>query len=114
MGGRCQQAAGHRAGRRERPLRVFGQGDANLANFLWDGELVRIVDFEDSGISDRAFELAVLVEHLSAWSDAGLAGERFTAAFDLTRAERSRLADWRGLAALYWLLPAAGRGRRVA
>ena len=86
------------------PLRVFGQGDANLANFLWDGELVRIVDFEDSGISDRAFELAVLVEHLSAWSDAGLAGERFTAAFDLTRAERSRLADWRRLAALYWLL----------
>ena len=74
---------------------MFGQGDANLANFLWDGELVRIVDFEDSGISDRAFELAVLVEHLSAWSDAGLAGERFTAAFDLTRAERSRLADWR-------------------
>ena len=66
-------------------LRVFGQGDANLANFLWDGELVRIVDFEDSGISDRAFELAVLVEHLSAWSDAGLAGERFTAAFDLTQ-----------------------------
>ena len=28
---------------------VFGQGDANLANFLWDGERVRIVDFEDSG-----------------------------------------------------------------
>lgn len=84
--------------------RVFGQGDANLANFLWDGELVRIVDFEDSGISDRAFELAILVEHLSAWSDAGLAGERFVGAFDLTRAERSRLADWRRLAALYWLL----------
>ncbi|MFZ0046999.1 MAG: aminoglycoside phosphotransferase family protein [Streptosporangiaceae bacterium] len=84
--------------------RVFGQGDANLANFLWDGELVRIVDFEDSGISDRAFELAIFVEHLSAWSDAGLAGQRFIGAFELTIAERSRLADWRRLAALYWLL----------
>jgi len=45
---------------------VLGQGDGNLANFLWDGGQVRIVDFEDSGPSDRAFELAVLVEHLSA------------------------------------------------
>ncbi len=51
---------------------VFGQGDANLANFLWDGERVRMVDFEDSGLSDRAFELAVLVEHISAWLGAGL------------------------------------------
>src|SRR5947209_7458186 len=33
---------------------VLGQGDSNLANFLWDGTEVRIVDFEDSGSSDRA------------------------------------------------------------
>lgn len=84
--------------------RVLGQGDANLANFLWDGELVRIVDFEDSGVSDRAFELAVLVEHVSAWRDAGLDGDRFIARFDLSATERSHLADWRGLLALYWLL----------
>ena len=84
--------------------RVFGQGDANLANFLFDGERVRIVDFEDSGVSERPFELAVLVEHISAWSDASLAGARFISAFDLSVAERTRLADWRRLAALYWLL----------
>ena len=83
---------------------AFGQGDANLANFLWDGERVRIVDFEDSGLSDRPFELAVLVEHISAWSDGALDGERFIAAFDLSRAERARLADCRRLAALSWLL----------
>ncbi len=83
---------------------VFGQGDANLANFLWDGQRVRLVDFEDSGLSDRAFELANLVEHLSAWSDSGLDGNRFLHAFDLTAAERSRLADCRRLAALAWLL----------
>jgi len=83
---------------------VFGQGDSNLANFLWDGERVRIVDFEDSGVSDRAFELAQLVEHLSAWHDAGVAADRLIAAFDLTEAERTRLTDARRLAALCWLL----------
>jgi hypothetical protein len=83
---------------------VYGQGDANLANFLWDGARIRIVDFEDSGVSDRAFELAELVEHLSAWSDSGLDGDVFLRAFALTAAERSRLADCRRLAALFWLL----------
>lgn len=83
---------------------VFGQGDANLANFLWDGERIRIVDFEDSGLSDRALELAVLVEHTSAWLGAGLNADRFTEMFDLTPAERARLADCRRLAALHWLL----------
>ena len=83
---------------------VLGQGDGNLANFLWDGGRVRIVDFEDSGLSDRAFELAVLVEHISAWLGAGLRGDRFTEAFDLTPAERARLAACRRLAALAWLL----------
>ncbi len=101
---------------------VLGQGDANLANFLWDGELVRIVDFEDSGVSDRAFELAVLVEHVSAWRDAGLDADRFTAGFDLSATERSQLAEWRRLLALYWLLrlrrradagAAAGQARRL-
>jgi aminoglycoside phosphotransferase (APT) family kinase protein len=93
-------ATGDPAGRQP----VLGQGDANLANFLWDGERIRIVDFEDSGLSDRAFELAVLVEHISAWLGAGLRGDQFTEAFDLTPAERARLADCRRLAALHWLL----------
>ena len=83
---------------------VFGQADANLANFLWDGQRVRIVDFEDSGVSDRPLELALLVEHISVWRDSALDGEQFIAAFDLSRAERSRLADCRRLAALDWLL----------
>ena len=100
-------AAGIRAGN---PMpRVLGQGDANLANFLWDGELVRIVDFEDSGLSDRAFELAVLAEHVSVWRDAGLDTDRFIAGFDLSRTERGHLVEWRRLIALYWLLRLRGR-----
>jgi aminoglycoside phosphotransferase (APT) family kinase protein len=83
---------------------VLGQGDSHLANFLWDGEVVRIVDFEESGVSDRAFELAALVEHVSAWRDAGLDADRFVGAFDLSATERAHLAHWRRLLALYWLL----------
>jgi hypothetical protein len=88
----------------DRLVRVFGQGDGDLANFLWDGERVRIVDFEDSGIADRAFELSIFVEHRSVWGDSGLDGDAFIRAFELTVAERARLADCRRLAALYWLL----------
>ena len=43
----------------------FGRGDANLANHLWDGERLRIVDLEDSGRTDVAIQLAELAEHLS-------------------------------------------------
>ena len=83
---------------------VLGQGDANLANFLWDGSQVRIVDFEDSGPSDRAFELAVLVEHISAWSDAGLSADAFLGSFGLTAAEQVRVREYRRLSALFWLM----------
>ena len=47
---------------------VLGHGDANLANYLWDGRRVRIVDLEDARVSDPATELANLLEHLSARS----------------------------------------------
>jgi len=83
---------------------VLGQGDCNLANFLWDGTQVRLVDFEDSGLSDRAFELAILVEHISAWSEVSLEAEPFVALFDLTASERLRLREFRRLAAFFWLL----------
>lgn len=97
------------------PDAVFGQGDSNLANFLWDGKRVRLVDFEDSGPSDRAFELADLVEHISAWNAAALDAEQFLGAFDLTPAEQAKLADYRRLAALAWLLflrPGGAASRR--
>jgi thiamine kinase-like enzyme len=83
---------------------VLGQGDYNLANFLWDGTRVRIVDFEDSGPSDRAFELAVLVEHISAWSDACLSADLFLALFDLTAADQVKVREYRRLSALFWLM----------
>jgi aminoglycoside phosphotransferase (APT) family kinase protein len=83
---------------------VLGHGDPCLANYLWDDGRVRVVDFEDSGPSDRAFELAILTEHISAWSDARLDAGDLLALFDLTRAERARVRDFRRLAALFWLI----------
>lgn len=83
---------------------VLGQGDPNLANFLWDGRRIRIVDFEDSGPSERAFELAIFTEHISAWSDTRLDADSFLALFDLTGAEAARLHSFRCLTALFWLL----------
>ena len=61
--------------------------------------------------SDRAFELAILIEHLSAWSDARLDSGAFVALFELTAAERARLAQFRRLAALFWLLHLRPGGR---
>jgi hypothetical protein len=65
---------------------------------------IRLVDFEDCGPSDRAFELAILTEHLSAWSEAGLDAEGFLGLFGLSPAEQARVRDFRRLAALFWLI----------
>lgn len=65
---------------------------------------MRLGDFEDCGPSDRPFELALLVEHISAWKDARLDAGAFVALFDLTSADSARLLDCRRLAALFWLI----------
>ncbi|MFF5020093.1 phosphotransferase family protein [Streptomyces sp. NPDC001165] len=82
---------------------VFGPGDGNLANYLWDGTRVHVVDFEDSGLSDRPFELAEITEHVASWVGSPLNAETFLDLFDLTAAERARLPECRRLLALVWL-----------
>ncbi|MEV4391870.1 aminoglycoside phosphotransferase family protein [Nonomuraea sp. NPDC049607] len=79
---------------------AFGAGDGNLANFLWDGVRVRIVDFEDSGRSDLAHELAELSEHVSMWVDGEVEIAR---RFELSGPEERRLRDCRKLQSLVWL-----------
>ncbi|MFB6437725.1 phosphotransferase family protein [Streptomyces sp. NPDC056411] len=82
---------------------VFGAGDGNLANYLWDGVRVQVVDFEESGRSDRAFELAEIIEHVGSWVEHPLDVSAFLGHFDLTPAETVRLRECRRLLALVWL-----------
>ena len=94
---------------------VFAQGDGNLANLLWDGEQVRLVDFEDSGPGSRAQELADFVEHISVWAGAGVDADAVLGRFDLSPAERREIAVLRRLFSAFWLmmlLPGGPASRR--
>lgn len=84
---------------------VLGLADGNRANYLWDDRerRVRLIDWEDSGRSDRAFELGEVCEHISR-HDGVLDAEQLLAHLDLTPAEAGRVRDFRCLIALGWFL----------
>lgn len=84
--------------------RVFGLGDGNLANVLWDGEVCRVVDLEDCGASDPAYEVADLLEHVSAWLPGLVDPVDLVALLGLTAEQRSRVAGFRRMFAVFWLL----------
>jgi hypothetical protein len=87
---------------------VLGRGDHNLANFLHAGDGLRLVDFEDSGRSDRASEVAELVEHHSArCTPDGLWQPLLDAV-----ADQPRLRAARRYHATVWLTLLAGADRR--
>jgi aminoglycoside phosphotransferase len=83
---------------------VFGHGDANLANYLHDGDTVRLVDFEDSGRSDRAWEVAIFTEHLSVHGRGQVPAGLVLGHFESGTAERARIHEYRRLLATFWLL----------
>jgi aminoglycoside phosphotransferase (APT) family kinase protein len=94
---------------------VLARGDYNLANFLWDGEQIRMLDFEDSGRGDRATELALLIEHISARGTPDRDWLTLLDRFGLTPTERTRMTGSRRLEALFWfalLQPGGGAARR--
>lgn len=94
---------------------VFAQGDGNLANYLWDGTGVRVVDFEDSGPSGRAQALADFTEHLTVWAHGGIDAEDFLSRFDLCPTERDDVLNLRRIMAAHWLtmlLPGGHASRR--
>ena len=83
---------------------VFAQGDPNLANHLWDGRRVYLVDFEASGRGDRGTELADFTEHVTVWAHAGIDAEAFLDRFDLDPGERHRVTQLRRLFAAFWVM----------
>jgi Phosphotransferase enzyme family len=85
-------------------LPVFAQCDGNLANHLWDGHRVHLVDFETSGRGERATELADFVEHITVWAHAGINAETFLDRFDLDAGERQQITQLRRLNAAFWVM----------
>lgn len=83
---------------------VLAQGDANVENMLWDGACIRLVDFEDGGRGDLAFEVADLVEHVSSRLRGLLDPNIVISGFDLTGAQLQRVADYRVVLATFWTL----------
>jgi aminoglycoside phosphotransferase (APT) family kinase protein len=83
---------------------VFAQGDPNLANHLWDGNSVHLVDFEASGRGDRAAELADFVEHITVWAHAGIDAGAFLDRFDISPGEREQVTQLRRLFAAFWIM----------
>lgn len=84
--------------------RVFTQADGNLGNVLWDGERCRVVDFEDCGVSDPAFEVADLLEHVTVWPRGLVDGDLLVDELGFDQGQRGRLARFRVLFAIFWLL----------
>ncbi|MFF0574377.1 phosphotransferase family protein [Streptosporangium saharense] len=84
---------------------VIGLADGNHANYLWDGHerRIRLIDWEDSGRNDRAFELGEVAEHISRL-DGTFDAEKLLAHIDLTSQEAGRVHDFRRLIALMWFL----------
>jgi hypothetical protein len=82
---------------------AFGRGDPNAANYLWDGDDVTLVDFEDSGLNVPAVALADLVEHVANRGLPEATVGRLGHLWGLAR-RRGGLAEARRLAACFWLV----------
>jgi Ser/Thr protein kinase RdoA (MazF antagonist) len=94
---------------------ALGIADLNPANVLWDGRTARLVDFEDGGLSDPAYELADHVEHLGSRLPGVYDVQALPGAVGLDDDARGRMDAYRPLWAAFWLamlLPGNGGWRR--
>ena len=99
----------------EPQLSALGIADLNPANVMWDGRVARLVDFEDGGLSDPAYELADHVEHLGSRLPGVYDVHALPAAVGLDEEALARMAAYRPLFAAFWLamlLPGNGGWRR--
>lgn len=85
------------------PRRIFSRGDANLLNWLHDGEHTFVVDFEFSGYSDAAVDAADHIEHISARAIPDHIWTRTETDLGITPANRPRFQAAQRTIALRWL-----------
>jgi Phosphotransferase enzyme family. len=85
-------------------LTTMGIADLNPANVLWDGKECRLVDFEDGGLTEPAFELADHVEHIATRLADVYSPEPLVESVSLTDHERHRFRQYRILWATFWLI----------
>lgn len=96
-------------------LLALGISDLNPANILWDGVTCRLVDFEDGGLTEPAYELADHVEHIAGRLSGVFDRDALVDAVGLSTDERERMRAYRPLWGAFWLamlLPGNGGFRR--
>jgi aminoglycoside phosphotransferase (APT) family kinase protein len=94
---------------------VLARLDYNLANFLYDGNSVRMLDFENACMADRGIDLALTTEHISGRGTPDSAWQTLVESFDLLPVERRHFAAVKRVEALMWLrllLPGGGAEKR--
>lgn len=79
---------------------VLAVGDGNVDNLLWDGTSFRMIDFEEFGVSDLAYEVADVVEHASSRLERRLTVDVL---LDGLSVDAGRLVEARRLLACFWL-----------
>lgn len=84
-------------------LVALGISDLNPANILWDGQTCRLVDFEDGGLTDPAYDMADHVEHIAGRLAGVFDPEALATAVGLSEDERERMRAYRPLWASFWL-----------
>lgn len=82
----------------------LGISDLNPANIVWDGQTCRLVDFEDGGLTDPAYELADHVEHIAGRLTGVFNPASLSEAVGLSEVERERMRAYQPLWAAFWLV----------
>lgn len=85
-------------------LTAMGIADLNPANIIWDGRVCRLLDFEDGGLTDPAYDIADHVEHIANRSRGVLETRSLSDAVGLSDAERDRVRAYRPVWAAFWLV----------
>lgn len=94
---------------------VLALGDGNLDNVMWDGSVARLIDWEEYGVSDLAYEVADVMEHASSRLERRLDVSSFLDAMELSAGQYERVEGHRRMFACFWLvmlLPGNGGWRR--